>query len=652
MWGGDASNTGQSAYVATQTSDLDWVAGEAGYSGFSAPRIDANHLYFKESNLLVALNFDGSIAWKFDPKSNGHNGSMYEFSVGDNETVYYVASNGDGTGKLLAISPNAPGAYVDANRKLVNGVKWTANIPGTQVPPVVSPDGTIYLSGNWGNVDAFNPDGSRKWNFNMGGSNGRIALSPDGATLYGQGPNKYLYAIDTATGQQRWRYAARFNVAFPTVGPDGTVYFIDYGWSLNALSPSGVSKWRTSLGKSNDWVLDAPSVSGDGQTIYAGGVGGLYAVSSAGTVKWKYNTGNKSLVRGHPALGADGTVYFEHGGTLRALNPSNGAVIWSAPGGGSLSIGADGTVYTGMGDKLLAYQTGGVGRPTAGYLRATPDPVAAGGTLSLRAYSVRDETSVTSVSFYRDTDGNGALNTAIDELVGINSSGPVFDSDLWPSQNLWLYYWGVEVTAPAAGTYTYFAQAVDGQGHLSNVVATTVVVADPLMASSIAPTPTDRKLTQAEAQPLWQEALSRWQAAGADTTALAGVTLRVADQGGPTLGLASGNTIWLDDNAAGWGWFVDETPWEDSEFTTAGDQGEQGRMDLLSALMHEMGHLLGLKHDEGGVMQETLGAGTRETLVDDDPVAAAAALDGYFASRGQFDPMLQALAFAASTRRP
>ena len=60
--------------------------------------------------------------------------------------------------------------------------------------------------------------------------------------------------------------------------------------------------------------------------------------------------------------------------------------------------------------------------------------------------------------------------------------------------------------------------------------------------------------------------------------------VRIADLGGLTLGRADGGIIWLDDNAAGWGWFVDGTPWEDSEFTTPGDQGEQGRMDLLTLL--------------------------------------------------------------------
>ena len=68
---------------------------------------------------------------------------------------------------------------------------------------------------------------------------------------------------------------------------------------------------------------------------------------------------------------------------------------------------------------------------------------------------------------------------------------------------------------------------------------------------------------------------------------------------------------WLDDNTAGWGWFVDPTPWDDSEFTTPGDQGEQGKMDLLTALAHEIGHLFGHDHEEDGVMIDTFATGIR-----------------------------------------
>lgn len=135
-----------------------------------------------------------------------------------------------------------------------------------------------------------------------------------------------------------------------------------------------------------------------------------------------------------------------------------------------------------------------------------------------------------------------------------------------------------------------------------------------LAAGGAAPVSFDtQSLTVAQMQPVLNEAIVRWQATGADVSRLGSLNVRIADLGGATLGQTSGSTVWLDDNAAGWGWFVDATPEDDGEFTTPGDQGEQVHMDLLTVVMHELGHILGYGHETDGVMAESLAMGVRQT---------------------------------------
>jgi hypothetical protein len=130
----------------------------------------------------------------------------------------------------------------------------------------------------------------------------------------------------------------------------------------------------------------------------------------------------------------------------------------------------------------------------------------------------------------------------------------------------------------------------------------------------VAPRVAHPSLRAGQAKPLLTEALARWRAAGADVSGLRGLDVRVADLGGQTLAKAAGHVIWLDDTAVGRGWFVDGTPHSDSEFTRPDNQGEQHRVDLLTVLEHEIGRLLGRGDEVGGVMQDTLAAGTRWTI--------------------------------------
>jgi probable HAF family extracellular repeat protein len=157
------------------------------------------------------------------------------------------------------------------------------------------------------------------------------------------------------------------------------------------------------------------------------------------------------------------------------------------------------------------------------------------------------------------------------------------------------------------GTGQIVGQGVAPSGNRHAFLLTPSPGGSPLTAAALPGAAVTQTLHQEQVAPLLSDALTRWQAAGVDTSGLGDIQILIANFAGRTLGPASGHTIALDDNAGGWGWFVDPTPADDSGFT-AGNQGEQHRMDLRSAVMHELGHPLGYEHDDhdDAVMAATL----------------------------------------------
>ena len=123
--------------------------------------------------------------------------------------------------------------------------------------------------------------------------------------------------------------------------------------------------------------------------------------------------------------------------------------------------------------------------------------------------------------------------------------------------------------------------------------------------------------------PIVAEAMARWGSIipnRANLTTLDKVEFKIADLPGALLGQARGNTITIDTNAAGYGWFIDSTPADNREFGSRTPAGQWfagilspafGEMDLLTAVTHELGHVLGWEHQSQGIMEPTLQAGER-----------------------------------------
>jgi hypothetical protein len=134
-------------------------------------------------------------------------------------------------------------------------------------------------------------------------------------------------------------------------------------------------------------------------------------------------------------------------------------------------------------------------------------------------------------------------------------------------------------------------------------VAMTIIDNDVrLMASSTGPGLVAAPLTAESVDSVLGAARDQWIGTGVAGASLRGVRVVLADLSGSQLAYTSGRTIYLDRDAAGWGW------------STGLDAVAADRMDLLSVLIHELGHALGLDHDADGAMNPLLGVGTRHEI--------------------------------------
>jgi hypothetical protein len=185
----------------------------------------------------------------------------------------------------------------------------------------------------------------------------------------------------------------------------------------------------------------------------------------------------------------------------------------------------------------------------------------------------------------------------------------------------------LSVTLNAAGTNGY-------------VIADAVRIEriSPLQAAGgPAPDQSSDILSSEDLQQTATAAEARWLATGlndAQQSVLKSLVFQVSNLPGAYLGGETTGSILVDANAAGYGWYVDPTPDDDSEFAevsgssdlTAADSNAATHIDLLTVLMHEIGHSLGLDDipvgaTDNSLMTEAINVGTRRLPESDVAIA-------------------------------
>lgn len=376
MFRGDAAHTG-----VIRTRGVERLGGvawelETGGTIRSAPALVDGVLYVGsgDGHLYAIDAADGRVLWRYDAGAAVHSspavhGDLVLFT--DRRNVVRALRRTDG--RLVWELEAGPDLPLDWGWE---GWDYVAASVGL----VPSADGrglAVFGSGD-GAVRAVDAEtGAQRWRFDTGR---RIRATPaiaDGVAYIGGGDGR-LYALDVASGEPIWIFETagvgldaadfgfdRTQIQSSAAVADGTVYFGSRDASLYAVdAATGIERWHLTDGTS--WVVASPAVRRDLVISGRSSNGRVRAVDArTGEERWAVETGGP--VFSDPVL-VDETVYVGSGsGWVYALAAADGAERWKFRTGRAIYGGpvvADGRLYVGSDDgTLYALQAGEGARP-------------------------------------------------------------------------------------------------------------------------------------------------------------------------------------------------------------------------------------------------------------------------------------------------
>ena len=236
------------------------------------------------------------------------------------------------TGKLFVTKDSN---YISSQVGPLSVGLWLPTNQGFSSPIVAG--GTLYFTASIGDGYVFALDGAtgrERWRVKWKG----VALSPAAAAagfVYVGASDGSFLALDAASGQERWRYTRkkgrRFMVSAPAVA-EGTLYFgstedsgVEMGTGdgyLCALdAQTGAEKWSYKA----KGVVGAPAL--DGEAAYFGSTDGLlYALDRrTGQERWKFKASGSVSP---PALLDDLVYFYDRDGTPQAAESRTGLRRW------------------------------------------------------------------------------------------------------------------------------------------------------------------------------------------------------------------------------------------------------------------------------------------------------------------------------------
>ena len=268
------------------------------------------------------------------------------------------------------------GVYASAPPSLQT-LAWKFKTEGRVISSPLVVGDAVYVGSTDGALYAINrADGTQRWKFETRGPVNSSRAFRDGVVYVGSLDGN-LYAVDAASGTVRWTFATQGERRFTAPGihgaiprtermpdpfdvflsspaiADNTVYFGSGDQHVYALdAATGAQKWTFSTG---DVVHASPAVV-DGVVYIGSWDRNLYALDAqTGRERWRYTTGNDTTIYNQIGIASSaavaGGVVLVGGrdGKFHAVDARTGAVRWVHDNRGGWTIASpavkDGVVY-------------------------------------------------------------------------------------------------------------------------------------------------------------------------------------------------------------------------------------------------------------------------------------------------------------------
>ena len=305
---------------------------------------------------LIPQNFTNTILYVVTAENATTKTYKAVVNVQQNSATLYINSvngfPGGGVGKIYALDPNT------------GTLKWSYTAAsGSLVPSIDFSTGNLYL-GIANKITAIDTvTRNIRWQYTTGGNLYSTPVVVNG-TVYINCDDRYLYALDAATGNLKWRYlqdnftSGGGNYSSPTV-VNGVVYFGSQDNNLYAVDAvTGNLRWKTlnTYSPSSGFQSSPTVVNG---IFYIGDIThNLLALDAAtGNFLWVYSAVG-GLFFSSPTV-VNNTVYIGcSDGSIYAIDANTGVRKWSYPTGYSIYDSptvSNGVVYAGQNNSNGSY---------------------------------------------------------------------------------------------------------------------------------------------------------------------------------------------------------------------------------------------------------------------------------------------------------